>query len=191
MAADAARKRATYEDLLALPPNVKGEILDGVLYTQPRPRFRHVHGASSVQEQLGPPFRRGIGGPGGWWIATEPGIELPDSPEVSPDLAGWRRERMPDPPGDDPIKIVPDWVCEIFSPSTRDYDQQIKKPFYAKHGVRWLWFIDPAARVLMAHRLENGRWLDVGTWRNDDRARIEPFDAIELDLSDLWLPAKG
>ncbi|HVK62826.1 MAG TPA: Uma2 family endonuclease [Polyangium sp.] len=189
--ADAARKRATYEDLLALPPNVKGEILDGVLYTQPRPRFRHVHGASSVQEQLGPPFRRGIGGPGGWWIATEPGIALPNSPEVSPDLAGWRRERMPEPPGDDPITVVPDWVCEIFSPSTRGYDQRVKQPFYAKHGVRWLWFIDPEAHVLVAYRLENGRWAYIDTWGDDDRARIEPFDAIELDLSDLWLPVKG
>ena len=89
---------------------------------------------------------------------------------------------------DESIKVVPDRVCEIFSPSTRGYDQVVKQPFYAKHGVRWLWFIDPEACVLLAHRLENGRWVSLGTWGHDARARIEPFDAIELDLSNLWLP---
>ncbi len=189
--AQPARKRATYEDLFALPPNVKGEILDGVLYTQPRPRFRHTRGALSLGSQIHRPFDLGSDGPGGWWILVEPGIELPDSPEVAPDLAGWRRERMPDPPVDESIKIVPDWVCEIHSPSTRAYDQRTKKPFYAKHGVGWLWFVDPEARLLTASRLENGRWVDLGTWGEDDRVRIEPFDAIELSLSALWLPAKG
>lgn len=188
--AEAARKRATYEDLLALPPNVKGEILDGVLYTQPRPRSWHVLGASGLQELLGPPFRRGVGGPGGWWILVEPGIELPDSPEVSPDLAGWRRERMPNLPRREAIKVVPDWVCEILSPSTVVYDQHTKKRFYAKHGVRWLWIIDPEARLLTAHRLQNGGWFEVGSWVGDDRARIEPFDAIELSLADIWTSAE-
>ncbi|MRG94411.1 Uma2 family endonuclease [Polyangium spumosum] len=187
---EGARIRATYEDLLSLPPNVKGEILDGVLYTQPKPRFRHMRTATILGGNLSSPFDSGWTGPGGWWIVVEPGIELPDSPEVSPDIAGWRRERMPEPPEDVPITIVPDWVCEIFSPSTRNYDQRVKKPFYAKHGVSYLWFIDPEARLLTAHRLVNGRFQEIGIWGDDDHARIEPFDSVELSLSAIWIPAK-
>ncbi|MDI1450184.1 Uma2 family endonuclease [Polyangium sp. 6x1] len=188
MAADAARKRATYEDLLALPPNVKGEILDGVLYTQPRPRFRHMRTATILGGNISSPFDSGWTGPGGWWIVVEPGIELPDSPEVSPDIAGWRRERMLETPEDGPITVVPDWVCEILSPSTRRYDEHTKKWFYARHGVSWLWLIDPDARLLTAHRLQNGGWFQFGSWVDDDRARIEPFESVELSLSALWTP---
>lgn len=188
--AEAALKRATYEDLLALPRNVKGEILDGVLYTQPRPRAPHVHASSLIDRRVGGPYGDGVGGPGGWWIMVEPGIELPDSPEVVPDLAGWRRERMPRLPKRESIKVVPDWVCEILSPSTSKYDQRIKKPFYARHGVSWLWLVDPEECLLTAHRLENGRWSEIGVWGDDDHARIEPFEEIELSLSDIWAPSE-
>ena len=168
--AEAARKRATYEDLLALPPNVKGEILDGVLYTQPKPRAPHMRAATILGGNISGPFDSGWSGPGGWWILIEPGIELPDSPEVIPDLAGWRRERMPELPRDEAITVVPDWVCEILSPSTRNYDQRIKKPFYARHGVSWLWLVDPEAHLLTAHRLENGRWVEMALGGRRPRA---------------------
>lgn len=186
-----AQKLATYADLLALPPAVKGEILDGVLYTQPRPRFRHATATSFLDRRVGSPFMDGIGGPGGWWILVEPGIELPGTPEVSPDLAGWRRERMTEPPEDEAIKVVPDWVCEILSPSTRNYDQRIKKAFYAKHGVAFLWIVDPDARIITASSLENGRWLEIGVFGAEEPMRVAPFEAIEIDLSDLWEKPKN
>ncbi|MRG94410.1 Uma2 family endonuclease [Polyangium spumosum] len=184
-------KPATYEDLCALPPNVMGEILDGVLYTQPRgQRCPQAHAVSVLIRRLYRPFYREIDGPGGWWVYFKCPFELPGSPEVVPRLVGWRRERLPHLPSDESIKVVPDWVAEVLSPATRDYNLRIKRPFYAKHGIPWMWIVDPETRVLVASRLEHGRWFEVGTWREDDRARIAPFDAIELDLSDLWFPPK-
>jgi Uma2 family endonuclease len=176
---------ATRADLEALPPNVKGEILDGVLYTQARPRPRHQGALLRMGAGLDGSFGQGRGGPGGWWILPEPGIELPGAPEVSPDLAGWRRERLPELP-DAAITVVPDWVCEILSPTTRAYDLRIKRPFYARAGVRWLWYVDLEARTLTVSRLEDGRWSELGVWGEDDRVRAEPFDAIEIALEDWW-----
>jgi Uma2 family endonuclease len=189
MAAQAFPRPATMADLEALPGNVKGEILDGVLYVHPRPRSRHQDRIGDLGHDLRGPFQRGRGGPGGWWILPEPGLELPGSPEVSPDLAGWRRERMPALP-EGPLTVVPDWVCEILSPSTRAYDVRIKRAFYARAGVRWLWYVDLDARTVAVSRLEDGRWSELGVFGEDDRMRAEPFDAIEIALGEWWpMPA--
>lgn len=177
---------ATYADLEALPPNVKGEIIDGVLYTMTRPRARHQYATMTLSAELLNPFGRARGGPGGWWILIEPGIELPGSPEVSPDLAGWRRERMPALPDDESIRVVPDWICEVLSPSTRAYNRRIKLPYYARVGVSYAWIVDLEARTLEIKRLEQGRWVDIGVFADDEPVRAEPFDAIELGLGALW-----
>jgi Uma2 family endonuclease len=181
-----ARRRATRADLEALPENVVGELIRGTLYTMPRPRPRHGSAASGVSADLYGPFDRGRGGPGGWWIVVEPGVELAalDVGEIVPDVAGWRRERLPELP--ERFTSAPDWVCEVLSPSTRHHDIRIKRPLYAEAGVRWMWVIDVDARTLVASRLMDGKWLEIGVWSDADVARIEPFDAIELQLSDLW-----
>lgn len=188
-----ARRRATGADLDALPRGVAGELIGGVLDTFPRPRPRHQNAGTELSAVFRGPYHHGRGGPGGWWILSEPGIALPelDVEEIAADVGGWRKERMPELP-EGPITIAPDWTCEILSPSTRAHDQRIKPPLYAKAGVTWLWFIDVDARTLIASRLEGGRWLELGVWGDDDVARIEPFDAVELRLADLWAgPAGG
>lgn len=188
--ADPARKLepATMADLEALPANIKGEIIDGVLYTQPRPRARHQNVIMAFSLEVGDAYHGSrVRGPGGWWILPEPGIELPDAPEVSPDIAGWRRERMPELPDDDePIRIVPDWVCEIFTPRGRAYVNHTKKPFYARVGVEWLWSVDLGAQTFTAYRLHNGKWLELGVHVGDERVRAEPFDVVELDIARWW-----
>jgi Uma2 family endonuclease len=183
---DAARKRPTLDDLEALPRDVKGEIIEGVLYTMTRPRAQHQRLVRDVSGGLGGPFDRGRDGPGGWWILPEPGIELPNTPEISPDVAGWRRERMPDLPADEPIRVVPDWTCEILSPSTRRHNLLIKKPYYAKIGVPFHWLIDRDARTLTAYRLASHQWLEIGVYGDEREARINPFDAIPFDVALLW-----
>lgn len=177
---------ATRADLDALPPTWRGEILDGGLYAFPRPGAPHADIESSVGLDLKGPFQRGRGGPGGWWILVEPGIQLPRAPEVSPDLAGWRRERLARLPRSGPLEVVPDWVCEILSVSTRSYDMLVKRQFYADIGVRHLWYIDPDARTLTVSRLEGGRWLELGVHGGDQVVRAEPFDAIEIPLEPWW-----
>lgn len=179
-------RSATRADLEALPPSWRGEILDGVLYAFPRPRAPHARVEGRVYGDLDGPFDRGRGGPGGWWILPEPGIQLPRADEFSPDVAGWRRERLPRLPTDEPIPIAPDWICEVLSKSTQSYDQVIKRRFYAEIGVGHIWYVDPRARYLEVSRLEGGKWLQLGVFGADERVRVEPFEDVELELRAWW-----
>ncbi len=183
---DSARKAPTLADLDALPPDIKGEIIDGVLYTMTRPRGRHQRTGLAIGGDLRGPFDQGRNGPGGWWIVPEPGIELTNTPEIAPDLAGWRRDRLPVLPEDEPIRVVPDWVCEILSPSTRRHDLLVKKPYYARVGVAYHWLIDLPARTLTAYRLESGRWVELGVFGDEQAVRIEPFESVVLDVASWW-----
>ena len=126
MAPSAAHKsestrRVTYQDVLDAPAHLVAEIIDGALYTHPRPAPVHTVASSVLGGELGPPFHRGRGGPGGWWILDEPELHLGEDVLV-PDLAGWRRERMPELPGTAYFTLAPDWVCEVLSSSTRKVD---------------------------------------------------------------------
>lgn len=180
-----ARRRATYEDVLVAPPDKIAEVVHGVLQLSPRPSGPHSAAGSALGDELGPPFKRGRGGPGGWVILYEPELHLADHILV-PDLAGWRRERMPLLPRAAHITLTPDWVCEILSPRTARLDRTEKKPLYARLGVSYLWLVDPEALTLETYQLIDGRWVDLGAYSKNDRPRAVPFDAIELDLGALW-----
>ncbi len=178
-------RRATYRDVLDAPMHMVAEIVDGSLSTHPRPAMPHALASSSLGVELGSPFQKGRGGPGGWWIIDEPELH-PGEDVVVPDLAGWRRERMPEYPDTAFVTLAPDWVCEVLSPSTRDLDRHGKRPVYAREGVSHLWFIDPIARDLEAFELRNGEWVLIATARNDDPVSIPPFEAIAFPLDALW-----
>ncbi|HEY2511597.1 MAG TPA: Uma2 family endonuclease [Polyangiaceae bacterium] len=180
-----AKRQATYEDLLAVPEHLVAEILHGVLVTQPRPAARHARAASVLGIELGAPFDRGKGGPGGWILLDEPELHLHGDVLV-PDLAGWRRERMPELPDAAAFDLPPDWVCEVLSPSTAATDRTEKMPVYARERVAHLWLVDPIARMLEVLRLDGSRWLLLGAWRDDAKVAAEPFEAFELDLASLW-----
>ena len=185
MVARAVQRPATYADLEALPPNMVGEIVDGVLYANPRPASPHATASSAIGEELGPPFKRGKGGPGGWVILDEPELHLGGNVLV-PDLGGWRRERMPEMPHVAAFELAPDWVCEVLSPSTAKLDRGAKLPAYARERVGHVWIVDPLQRFLEVLRLDGETYRIVGTHFDDAKVRAEPFDAIELDLTALW-----
>jgi len=180
-----AKTRATYADLERLPDNLVGEIIDGDVYASPRPAIPHAIATTRLGTHLGGPFDSGPGGPGGWWILAEPELHLGDD-VVVPDLAGWRRTRLPDMPRDAFLIVAPDWVGETVSPSTERLDRGKKLALYARERVSHLWLVNPLAETLEAYRLEHDHWLLVGTHVGDVSARIEPFDAIELDLWRIW-----
>lgn len=182
---DRQRAPATYDDILAAPDTVVAEILDGELYTTPRPAPRHADASSGLGGALRGPFDRGRGGPGGWRILFEPELHL-GRDVIVPDLAGWRRERLPDIPEAAHIAVAPDWVCEVLSPSTAALDRVKKLAIYAREGVSHAWLIDPIARTLEVLRFEPPRWSIVGTWAGSGSVRTEPFDALDLDLTLLW-----
>ena len=185
--ADPARKRATYQDVLDTPDDRVAEIIDGQLSLQPRPAILHAIAASEMGGDLHSFFRRGRGGPGGWWLLDEPELHL-DSDVFAPDLAGWRTERMGRPPRAAFIELAPDWACEILSPSTRRLDRVLKTPAYARHGIPWLWLVDPAAHTIEVLRLQGGQWLVELIVDDSAPVRLPPFDAVELDPSAWFLP---
>jgi Uma2 family endonuclease len=182
----ARRREATYEDLLALPDDVLGQLVEGELHATPRPAIDHQRASSVLGIRLGDPFDLGGGGPGGWWIVDEPELHL-DWNVLVPDLAGWRRERLPELPREAFFTLAPDWVCEVLSPSTARLDRVKKLSIYAREGVGHAWLVDPVLETLEVFRRQGEAWFLVLTAGGDDIVRAEPFDAIELTLTGLWI----
>lgn len=137
------QRRATYADLLDVPRNRVGEIIDGELITQPRPSAPHARAASRLGIEIGGPLDHARGGPGGWIILDEPELHLQGDALV-PELGGWRRERMPELPDVAAFELAPDWVCEVLSPSTQGHDRVKKMRVYGREGVGHVWLVDPA-----------------------------------------------
>jgi len=182
-----AKEKATYEDLYKIPDNLIGEIIDGELIVTPRPSRKHVVCATALGAAVTAPYQFGQGnGPGGWIFAIKPEIGLGEQILV-PDLAGWKRERFPVEEDHNWISTVPDWVCEILSPSTFRTDKVKKMPVYAHHGVGHIWLIDPVAMTMDAFGLESGKWVLLGSFAENDKVRAEPFQEIEINLEALWL----
>lgn len=183
------KKKAIHEDILNLPDNVVGEIVNGELFVSPRPSGPNIYAASSLCEELIGPFSKGkSGGPGGWWILVEPEIEFKkDTQHFVPDLAGWRKERMVNLPEKHVFTVAPDWVCEVLSPSNMRLDKTEKAPKYASFGVKYLWFINPRDKTLDVLRLEAGKWVLLSSYTEADKVRAEPFQEWEFDLGSLWV----
>ncbi|APR83320.1 Hypothetical protein A7982_08669 [Minicystis rosea] len=174
----------------AAPENMVAEIIDGELFTMPRPRPRHARGAGRLLRSLAP-FDDDDGQPGGWVILIEPELRLGPKPDIlGPDLAGWKRERFPEGAFDDAapafLTVPPDWVCEVLSESTESIDRGRKMRIYRREGVRHLWLLDPRSTTLEVWRLDEGRWREVDTWEGEVTVRAEPFEAIEIALGRLW-----
>jgi Uma2 family endonuclease len=186
---DPAPRRATYQDVLDAPEHVVAEIIDGELYTSPRPASPHALAASVIGSDLLGPFQRTPGdpaGPGGWWILDEPELHLGADVAV-PDLAGWRRERMPHLANVAYFTQAPDWVCEVVAPATGRLDRVRKMRIYAREEVVHAWLVDPLQKTLEVYRLESGHWVVASTHGGDEHVRVEPFEAVEVQLARWWI----
>ena len=181
----AAKKDATYEDLVNVSGDVVCEIIHGTLHTHPRPATSHARSSTKLGGFLDGPFDSGRGGPGGWLILDEPELHLGKHVLV-PDLAGWRRERLPQMPDAPFLEIAPNWICEVLSPSTAAVDRAQKVPIYATHGVNHIWLIDPIAQTLEVLRLDGATYRVLQTFSGTAEVRVEPFDAVAMPLGDLW-----
>lgn len=176
---------ATYDDLLKLPENVVGEIIDGELYASPRPAPRHANAELALASELRTAYQRGRGGPGGWWIVIEPELHL-ESDVVVPDIAGWVRERMQNLPETAWFELPPDWVCEILSPSTGRIDRTKKLPIYARQNVSLAWLVDPIQKTVEVMKLSGGAWQIVRVYGGEEQMSAPPFDELTIDLRAVW-----
>lgn len=179
------RKPATFADIEALPEYVVGEIIGGELFVSPRPASPHAMAASRLGALLLSRFDLGEPGPSGWFILDEPELHLGEDVLV-PDLAGWRRQRMPVFPRAAAFTLPPDWICEVLSPSTKVLDRKFKLPVYARAGVSHVWLVDPEQRTLEVLRLEEGRYTQLALHEGTSLVRAEPFEALVLELALLW-----
>ncbi len=176
---------ATYDDLRDVPDHFVAEMFDGELYATPRPSTLHTHAASALGAELGAPFHRGRNGPGGWVIWDEPELHFGNDVLV-PDLAGWRRSRLPEVPAAAFMTLAPDWICEVLSPSTETLDRGKKLRIYAHERVEHAWLVDPLRKSLEVLVLRSGVWAPLVAHEGDRKVRAPPFDAIELELGALW-----
>lgn len=176
---------ATYQDVLDAPENMVAEIVYGQLSLQPRPASPHAMVISAMGVKLGGPFSFDEGGPGGWVILVEPELHLGDH-VVVPDLAGWRRERMPQMPEAPYFTLAPDWCCEVLSPSTAALDRVEKRQIYAGAGVQYLWLVDPATKILEGFVLQDEKWVLTHVRKDDDTCDVPPFEAAPFGLGVLW-----
>ncbi len=179
----------SYDQIERLPESKVGEILAGQVVVSPRPAPPHAHAASAIGSALFGPFDRPPGDPkglGGWWILDEPELRLHGDVLV-PDLAGWRRERMPSLPAAAAFDLAPDWVCEVISPATASFDRTRKLPIYARERVGHLWIVDPLVRTLEVFALGGDAWTLLHVFGEDaDRIRAEPFEALDIELRRWW-----
>ena len=178
-------REATYDDLVQVSDLMVAEIADGELHASPRPALPHATAGTAISGLLVGPLQFGRGGPGGWWILFEPELHVGKDVLV-PDVAGWRKSRLPSVPAAPWLSAPPDWVCELLSPSTASLDRARKLRIYAREGVTHAWLVDPIARTLEVLRLENGRWTILATHVGDEVVRAEPFTEIEIALADVW-----
>jgi Uma2 family endonuclease len=178
------KKGATYDDLVRVPENYVAEMFDGELYASPRPAPRHGHAAVALVAKIGGPFHFDRD-PGGWLLLIEPELHFRND-VVVPDLAAWRRERLPAVPDEPYLTLAPDWVCEVLSPSTETIDRGRKLGIYAREGVPHVWLVDPLRQALEVLALVSGSLEEIAEHHGDVSVRARPFDAIALELQALW-----
>ena len=184
------KRRATYDELREVPDTMVAEILDGELFATPRPASPHARAATAMGSDLFGQFDRSpgdpAGGPGGWWLLFGPELHLGED-VVVPDVAGWRRDRLPVLPEVAAFTQAPNWVCEVVSPTTATIDRARKMRIYAREQVAHLWPLDPLQRTLEVFRLEGDHWVVAPVHAGTPAVRAEPFDAVELQLARWWL----
>lgn len=185
--AELARALVSYEDIASLPEGENVEIVGGAVAFAPRPTLAHGIARAAISWSVGGPYAFSEE-PGGWWIVVEPEVELSQHDVYIPDLAGWRRSRVPTLPDRRPVRVAPDWVCEVSSPSTGRNDRVRKADGYLRGGVPHYWIVDLESRTLEAREARGGAWVRLGAWTEDDAPRIPPFDAVELRIGRLFPP---
>ncbi|XXT14721.1 Uma2 family endonuclease [Sorangium sp. So ce429] len=181
--------RATVADLLAIPEDQRyHEIIGGELVRKAIPSGEHGGTQAALTGVLFDPFNRRPGGrrPGGWWFLTEVEVELEPGEVYRPDVLGFRRERVPERPTGNPLRVRPDWVCEVLSSTNARHDTVRKMRVYHRCEIPHYWILDPREETLAVHRWTREGYLTALLAERGERVRAEPFDAIELSVGVLF-----
>ncbi|MEO8468028.1 MAG: Uma2 family endonuclease [Gammaproteobacteria bacterium] len=178
------QKGATYDDLREVPEHFVAEMFDGDLYASPRPALPHANATGALFAEIYKSFHRKD--PSGWVLLFEPELHFRNDVLV-PDIAGWRRTRLPSVPAEAYVTLAPDWICEVLSTSTEALDRGKKLRIYAREGVAHAWLVDPLAHSLEVLSLAADQWTPLKRYEGEAKIRVAPFDAIEFELGALWI----
>lgn len=185
-----AQRAATLDDFLAIPEERRfHELLSGAIVEKATPSGEHGDAQAGIVSAVRPPYQRrsgGGGGPGGWWIATEVEVLLDSGAIVRPDVLGWRRDRVAERPTGMPVRVCPDWICEIVSPSNANTDTVTKLRLYHAARVSHYWIADPRDATLSVMRWSEAGYTTVLRAERGETVRPEPFEAIELAVGTLF-----
>ncbi|MFO0618423.1 MAG: Uma2 family endonuclease [Polyangiaceae bacterium] len=181
-----APRKLTVDDLDGLEDDDRVELIDGEIVRDAMTSFEHGDAQSSLSAELKGAFR-GDGPPGGegWWLVSEVSVVYGANQCFQHDLSGWRKSRVPERPVGKRVTLRPDWVCEILS-TNRSHDLHAKRRVLHACGVPHYWIVDLEAPLLTVLRHAPDGYLIASTHEPGERARIEPFDAIELEVVRLF-----
>jgi Uma2 family endonuclease len=183
------RRPVTLSDFYAIPEGTRfHELIAGELIQKASPSGEHGDAQAGVVAALRPPFQRqpGGGGPGGWWIATEVEVLLQSDEVVRPDVLGWRRERCPERPTGTPVRVCPDWICEVISPTRAKDDTVRKLRLYHRVAIGHYWIVDPRDATLTVMRWSREGYVTLLVAERPEVVRAEPFEAVELSVGTLF-----
>ena len=172
----------------ALPGDARAEVIHGILVEKARPSAEHSMSQAAFGAALGRRFQRRPGGrwPGGWWFGFEIDLEYAAHEVYCHDVAGWRRDCVPEGIKGWPVRTRPDWVCELLSPGDTRRDLVDKLQVLHRHRVPHYWIADPLERTLRVHRWEPRGYLVMLTAGEADAVRAEPFEVVELRVAALF-----
>ena len=186
MAPAFSRKVQSLDEFLASRADARVELIRGSVVEKASPSGEHSSAQSAIDRRVGHRFDRKPGGrwPGGWWFFVELDIRI-RSEMLRPDLCGFRRDRLPHKPSGRPIDVIPDWVCEILSPSNANVDRVEKLQSYFEGGVKHYWIVDPIDGRLEILRRTDLAYAVVQTAHRGQRLNPEPFEALEFSVDEL------
>jgi Uma2 family endonuclease len=181
--------RTTIDEFLRLDEEVRRrhELIGGELEERGAASGRHGRAQSRVSSVLGPYDRRrgAPERPGGFLFATEIDIFFDEENVLRPDVAGWRRERLAEIPDEFPVRVLPDWTCEILSTNRRN-DLIRKKRVYHQYRISHYWILDPEEGSLSVFRWNADGYTEVLSAERGERVRAEPFDGLEIAVGFLF-----
>ncbi len=155
------------------------EIIDGVLYTQDIPSNFHQWVISQLYELVGVPTKDEI------YTVSLVAVIISDRTITQPDFIGIRKSN---------IHIVrkwiygvPDFIAEVISPGSKDYDEEVKKTAYEKAGVPEYAVIDPATRQLRLYTLnESNQYSDPRVFKERDTVKFACVSTQSFVVRELF-----
>ncbi|MDE2857429.1 MAG: Uma2 family endonuclease [Chloroflexota bacterium] len=168
--------------------NVHFELIDGELFTIVPPGRRHGLLATEIAFYL----RLFLGTHDIGEVTTDSGYysEHDRHTLLGPDVAFLRYDRLPQPPTDNYVSVMPDLVVEIRSPFDTLAKIRRKAEVYLRRGTTIVWIVLPKQEGVEVWRLDesgqlSSEFLGVG----DKLSGEETLPGFELEIS-LLFPKK-